>query len=327
MPTDMEYTHLGDTGLEVSRLCLGCANFGSGRRIDEEWEWTVDDEQQGIDVIDRAIDHGINFLDTANIYSTGDSERIVGEAIDGRRDELVVATKVRSRMADRPNGEGLSRKHVLEQVEASLDRLGTEYVDLYYSHSWDEHTPIEETMSVFDGLVRDGRVRYAGASNLAGWQLMKALATSERRNFERYACIQSEYSLVARDEERQMLPVATDQRLGVTTYSPIAAGFLAGAFDRDEAPEPGSRLAPLWDRWNTEARWEVLDRVRAIASEKGATPVQVSVAWVLAQDVVDSVIIGPETVAELDEYVDALDVSLSVAEQARLEAPLDEPDT
>jgi len=318
----MEYTSLGATGLEVSRLCLGCANYGSGDVPDDDWEWTVDAEQ-GHAVIDRALEAGINFLDTANYYSGGNSEEIVGEAIDGRRDEVVLATKVGATMAERPNGDGLSRKHILEQAAKSLDRLGTDYVDLYYAHSWDDDTPIEETLSAFDQLVRDGQVRYAGASNLAGWQLMKALATSDRRNFERLACVQSEYSLVAREEETQSLPAAADQGVGVTTYSPLAAGFLAGRYERGETPDPGSRLAPLWDRWNVEARWETLGRVREVADETGHTPVQVSVAWVLDREAVDSVIVGPEDVDQLEEYLGALAVSLSAAQTDYLEAPMD----
>jgi len=324
MTANMEYTTLGDTGLDVSRLCLGCANFGSGEVVGGEWKWTVDDEARGREVIDRAIDAGINFIDTANLYSTGDSERIVGEAIDGRRDELVVATKVAGRMREGPNGEGLSRKHVLEQITHSLDRLGTDYVDLYYAHSWDDTTPIAETLSAFDHLVDEGRVHYVGASNLAGWQLVKALWTSEREGDESYACVQSEYSLVAREEEAETLPVAADQNLGVTAYSPLGAGFLAGVYDRDEEPDPDSRLAHEGAEWDVEARWEVFDRVREVAAEKGVTPVQVSVAWVLERDVVDSVLIGPENLDQLEEYLGALSVDLNESETARLEEPLDD---
>jgi aryl-alcohol dehydrogenase-like predicted oxidoreductase len=324
--TDMEYTYLGDTGLEVSRLCLGCMNFGSGTRPGYEWDWTTDDEAASLAVIERAIDLGINFFDTANMYSTGESEEILGKALEGRRDEFVVATKVYSRMAQRPNGMGLSRKHVLEQVDASLDRLGTDYIDLYQIHRWDENTPIEETLRTLDRLVDDGTVRYVGASSMAGWRFMKALKTSDVENYERFVSMQPEYSLVNRHEEENVLPVCADQDIGVIPWSPLARGFLAGKYERDEPIDADARRFTAERRPEDrfpESAWAVLDRVRSVAEERDATPAQVSLAWLLHTDVVDAPIVGPRRLEHLEENVGALDVSLTDEEIATLEEPVD----
>jgi aryl-alcohol dehydrogenase-like predicted oxidoreductase len=324
--TTMEYTHLGETGLEVSRLCLGCANFGSGTSHGDHdrWAWTNDDVEQSLAVLDRAIEAGINYIDTANYYSQGESEEVVGRAIEGRRDDLVVATKVGSPMGAGPNASGLSRKHVLEQAERSLERLGTDYIDLYQIHMWDEDTPIEETLSALDHLVNEGAVRYVGASNAASWQLMKALYESDRHGYQRFVSMQPEYNLVSRDAEAETLPACRDQGLGVVTYSPVAAGFFAGVYDRDDPPEPGSRLEAHWERLDEPAKWETYDRVVELADEKDATPVQVATAWVLGAPGVTAPIVGPEDVAQLEEYLGALDVELSAEDRAYLEAPVDE---
>ena len=315
---EMEYTYLGDTGLEVSRLCLGTMNFG---------DWGIDDHDHCVEVIDRAVEMGINVVDTANLYSTGESEEIVGEALAERdRDELVVATKVYHRMRDGPNGMGLSRKHVLEQAEQSLDRLGTDYIDLYQIHRWDDETPIEETLSALDDLVDEGNVRYVGASTMAGWKLTKALERSGAENYERFVAVQPEYSLTRRHEELNALPVAEDQGLGVVPWSPLAGGFLTGKYERGEPAPEGSRLAQRdtdpAEEYGDEA-WAVLDEVRAVAEEKEATPLQVSLAWLLHKDVVTAPIIGPKTVPQLEENVAALGIDLTDEEMARLEAPID----
>lgn len=323
--TEMEYIRLGDTGLEVSQLCLGCANFGTGtaRGDRDRWEWTNDDREQSLAVIDRAIDAGINYLDTANFYSQGESEKIVGEAIAGRRDDLVVATKVGSPMGEGPNEDGLSRKHIVEQCEASLDRLGTDYIDLYQIHIWDRDTPIEETLSALDYLVNEGMVRYIGASNTAAWRLVKALYESDRRGYERFVSMQPEYNLVSRDAETNLFPACEDLGLGVVTYSPLAAGLFASVYDRDSPPEPGSRLAPHWERLDKPVNWETYDRVAELADEKDVTIVQVATAWVLDADFVTAPIVGPENVAQIEEYLGALDVTLSDDERTYLEEPLD----
>ncbi|MGQ5517082.1 aldo/keto reductase [Halococcus saccharolyticus] len=312
----MEYTRLGDTGLEVSRLCLGCMNFGS------DAPWMIDDREQSEAVIERAIEHGINFFDTANVYSRGESEEILGDALDGRRDEHVIATKVHGRMANRPNGQGLSRRHVLEQADASLDRLGTDYIDLYQIHRWDDETPITETLSALDTLVDHGKVRYVGASTMSGWQFTKALYEADVNNFERFVSMQAEYNLVDRHEEANVLPVCRDQNVGVVPWSPLAGGFLTGKYERGEDPTEGRAADDEHTRNRfTEDNWAVLDEVRALADEKETTPVGISLAWLLAKDVVDAPIVGPRTVEHLDEQVAALSVSLSDDEIERLEAP------
>ncbi|NHX35771.1 MULTISPECIES: aldo/keto reductase [Halolamina] len=316
--TDMQYTRLGSTGLEVSRLCLGCMNFGSGS------EWMMNDRDGSLDLLHEAMDAGINFLDTANVYSTGESEEIVGEAIDSRnREELVVATKVRGEMHDGPNGSGLSRKHVLDQVAASLDRLGTDYIDLYQIHHWDDDTPIEETLAALDHLVETGRVRYIGASTMSAYQFTKALYTSDIEDYSRFTCMQPEYSAVARHEEANLLPVCEGEDVGVIPWSPLSGGFLTGKYERDaDAPE-GSRgevSDHVRDKF-IEANWAVLEEIRAVADDHGATPAQVSLAWLLAQDVVTAPIIGPKSSEQLRENLGALDVDLTDEEVERIAAP------
>ncbi|WP_101294879.1 aldo/keto reductase [Halegenticoccus soli] len=316
--TDMEYTRLGDTGLEVSRFCLGCMNFGSDQ------EWMMNDREASIDLIHRALDLGINFLDTANVYSRGESEEIVGEAIEGRnRDELVIATKVYGEMGDYPNGQGLSRKHILDQVEGSLERLGTEYIDLYQIHRWDENTPIEETLDALSYLVDTGKMRYVGASTMTAYQFTKALYTSDVEGYERFACMQPEYNAVDRHEEANLLPVCEGEGIGVIPWSPLAGGFLTGKYDRDGDVEEGLRAdSDEYTRGRfREENWQVLDEIRSIADEKDASPAQVSLAWLLHKPVVDSPIIGPRSVEHLEENVAALDVSLSPEELERIEAP------
>jgi aryl-alcohol dehydrogenase-like predicted oxidoreductase len=314
---DMEYTSLGTTGLEVSEFCLGCMNFGS----DEPW--MIGDPEQSKEIIDRAIDLGINFLDTANVYSQGESEEIVGEAIEGRRDELVVATKVYGPMREGPNGQGLSRKHILKQADKSLDRLGTDYIDLYQIHRWDDTTPIEETLSALDHLVNEGKVRYIGASTMPNWKFQRALYTADVENYERFVCMQPEYNAVDRHEEANLLPVCEAEGVGVIPWSPLAGGFLTGKYERDSDPEEGLRADADEYTQNrfTDENWDVLNEIRDIASEKEASPAQVSLAWLLHKEVVNAPIIGPRTIEHLEENVRAVDISLSDAEIERIEAP------
>ena len=313
---EMEYTTLGSTGLEVSRLCLGCMNFGSGA------EWMLNDREESKEVIERAIDHGITFFDTANVYSRGESEEILGEALDGRREEFVIATKVYGRMREEPNGQGLSRRHVLEQAEASLDRLGTEYIALYQIHRWDDETPIAETLHALDTLVSEGRVRYIGASSMAAWKFAKALYTADIDNRERFVSMQCEYNLVDRHEEQNVLPLCRDQDVGVIPWSPLAGGFLADKYDPDEKPEDGRAATDEHTRNRfTEENWAVLDVVRELAEEKSVSPVELSIAWLLHKPGVDAPIVGPRTIDQLDGTVGALGVSLTDEEIERLEAP------
>ncbi|MGH3148438.1 MAG: aldo/keto reductase, partial [Rubrobacter sp.] len=236
----MEYRRLGDTRLMVSELCLGCMTFG--READEE-------DSRGL--VGRFLEAGGNFIDTADVYSEGVSEKITGRAIEGVRDEVVLATKVRFPMGSGPNDVGLSRKHVVQGCEDSLRRLGTDYIDLYQVHCWDEATPLEETLSALTDLVRGGKVRYIGVSNFTGWQIMRSLEISERYGFERFVCLQPQYSLVERNIEREVLPVCVEEGLGVIPWSPLGGGFLSGKYRRDEEPPEGSRIAGA-EEWQDE---------------------------------------------------------------------------
>ncbi|MFC4357125.1 aldo/keto reductase [Halobium salinum] len=316
--TDMEYTKLGSTGLDVSRFCLGCMNFGSGA------EWMMNDREASVDLIREAIDAGVNFLDTANVYSRGESEEIVGDAIaEYDRDELVIASKVFGRMGDGPNRQGLSRKHILDQVEASLDRLGVDYLDLYQIHRWDEETDIEETLSALSHLVETGKVRYIGASTMTSYQFTKALYTSDVADYERFACMQPEYNAVDRHEEANLLPVCAGEGVGVIPWSPLAGGFLTGKYDRDEDPEEGLRASGDQYTRNrfTEENWAVLDEIRSIAEAEDASPAQVSLAWLLSKEVVDAPIVGPRSTEHLRENLSALELSLDDDQVERIEAP------
>lgn len=314
----MDYTYLGNTGLGVSQLCLGCMNFGS------EQPWMVHDHDDAHTVIDRAVELGINFFDTANAYSSGESEEILGTAIaEHDRRKLVIATKVYFSMHEGPNGQGLSRKHILNQAHASLDRLGTDYIDLYQIHRWDEHTPIKETLSTLDHLVEEGLVRYVGASTMPAWKLMKALHEADANNYERFISMQCEYNLVDRHEEANILPLCDDQNLGVIPWSPLAGGFLADKYERETDPDEGRATTDeFMQKRFTEENWEVLDIVRDLAEEKDTTAAQVSLAWLLHKEVVGAPIVGPRTLDHLEDTVGALDVKLTDDEIERLEAPI-----
>ncbi|UOQ69444.1 aldo/keto reductase [Hymenobacter volaticus] len=316
----MKYNLLGLTGLKVSQLCLGTMAFG-GRGI-YRGVGTLD--QAAADAqVRRAVEAGINFLDTANVYSDGLSEEITGQAIRNlglQRDALVLATKVCGRMGPGPNELGLSRKHILQQVEGSLRRLNTDYIDLYQLHGYDPLTPLEETLRVLDDLVRSGKVRYLGASNLAAWQLMKALASSERQNLEKFVSLQAYYSLAGRELERELIPLVQDQQLGLLVWSPLAAGLLSGKYTRGQEAPVGGRLdAGSFIPVDRERAFAILDRLRPMAAAKEASEAQLALAWLLHQPTVSSLLIGATRINQLEDNLRASAIPLTPEELQQLD--------
>ena len=310
----MEYRRLGETGLMVSELCLGCMTFG--RETDEE-------DSKGL--VGRFLDAGGNFIDTADVYSKGVSEEISGRAIRGVRDDVVLATKVRFPMGDGPNDVGLSRKHVTQGCEDSLRRLGTDFIDLYQVHCWDAATPLEETLSALTDLVRAGKVRYVGVSNFTAWQIMKSVCVSEANGFERFVCLQPQYSLVERNVEYEILPVCEEGGLGVIPWSPLGGGFLSGKYRRGEEPPEGSRISEAvesmeeyWDRRATERNWRVLDVVGEIAEATGRSYSQIALNWLLRQPMVTAPILGVRTMEQLEDNLGAAGWELDEDQVRRL---------
>jgi len=304
----MKYRALADTGVYVSELCLGAMTFGGKGQI---WETIGGMDQGQVDaMVGRALDAGINFIDTANVYSTGESETLTGKAIKGRRHEIVLATKVRGRMGTGPNDVGLSRLHIMQSVEASLKRLDTDYIDLYQIHRPDPVTNIEDTLRALDDLVRQGKVRYIGCSNLWAWQVMQALGTSDAMGLERFKCTQSYYSLAGREIERDLIPLIEDQGLGLLPWSPLAGGFLSGKFTRESEGE-GRRASFDFPPVDKEKGYDIVDVLKKVADERGATVAQVALAWVLANDAVTSVIIGARNLKQLDDNIGAVEVELT----------------
>ncbi|WP_407354174.1 aldo/keto reductase [Luteimonas sp. R10] len=315
----MQYVNLGRTGLKVSRLCLGVMSYGSP----ESKDWILT-EEQGRPFIRRALELGINYFDTADMYSRGISEEILGRAMRdfARREDVVVATKVYFPMSDDPNGRGLSRKHVLHAVDASLRRLDTDYIDLYQLHRWDYETSIEETLETLNDVVRAGKVRYIGASSMYAWQFMKALAVSERNGWARFVAMQNHYNLVYREEEREMLPLCRSEGIAVVPWSPLARGFLAGG----RAPGGGETARAKSDRlahgmYYAETDFQVAERAAAVAARRGVAPAQVALAWLLHQPGVTAPIIGATRLSHLEQAVAAVSLSLGDDERAELEAP------
>jgi aryl-alcohol dehydrogenase-like predicted oxidoreductase len=313
----MKYRQLADTGVFVSELCLGAMTFG-GRG--QQWEVIAGLDQDGVDaIVHRALDAGINFIDTANVYSLGESETMLGRALQGRRADVVLATKVRGRMSTKPNDVGLSRLHIMESVEASLRRLGTEYIDLYQVHRFDALTNLEDTLRALDDLVRTGKVRYIGCSNFAAWQLMKALGISREQHLERFRCTQSYYSLAGRELEREIIPCITDQNLGLLVWSPLAGGFLSGKFTRDGGDTAARRASFDFPPVNKERAYDIIDAMVPIAEAHDATVAQVAIAWLLAQPSVTTVIIGARRMNQLDDNLKSVDVTLTADELRSLD--------
>ncbi|HZZ51220.1 MAG TPA: aldo/keto reductase [Pseudonocardia sp.] len=313
----MQYVKLGTTGLDVSPICLGCMSFGDPDRGPHPWSLT---EEQSRPLIKQALEAGINFFDTANVYSAGSSEEITGRALRdfADRDEIVLATKLNGRMRPGPNGAGLSRKAVFAEIDNSLRRLGTDYVDLYQIHRWDPTVPIEETLEALDDVVKSGKVRYIGASSMWAWQFAKALHTSERHGWARFVTMQNHYNLLYREEEREMLPLCADQGVGVIPWSPLARGRLTRDWDtttaRSETDEFGSTLYVESDR-------EIVEAVAGIASARGVTRAQVALAWLLSRQPVVAPIIGVTKPEHLTDAVAAVEFTLSEDEIAQLEKP------
>ncbi|WP_255191163.1 aldo/keto reductase [Natronobeatus ordinarius] len=314
----MEYTTLGNTGLEVSRLCLGCMSFGSS-----DWREWVLDEEESHEVIERAIDLGINFFDTANMYSSGESERVLGSALEGRREEAVVATKCYFQMDEGdPNSGGLSRKAIEQELEASLERLGMETIDLYQIHRWDYDTPIAETLSALDDAVRREKVRYIGASSMWAHQFAESLYTSELLGLERFVSMQNHYNLVYREEEREMLPLCEKEGIGVIPWSPLARGYLTRPHAEIDATTRGSTEERMYEHPYREGGGrEINERVEQLAADHGVTMAQLALAWLLHQDAVDAPIVGTTSVEHLEQAVEALELSLSSSDLEYLEEP------
>ena len=316
----MQYVRLGRTGLVVSRLALGCMTYGSSK-----WRPWVLDADAAMPFFRRAFEHGINFLDTADMYSLGASEEVTGRAVreHGKRDELVIATKVFFAFGDRPNMGGLSRKHIVQGCEASLSRLDIDAIDLYQIHRFDPNTPIDETLAALDHLVRQGKVRYLGASSTSAWRLMHALSVSERNGWARFVSMQNHYNLVYREEEREMIPLCLDQGLGVIPWSPLARGMLTGSRVQGQGPATpragGDDYAvKLYD---APSDWDVVDAVRRVAAGRGVAMAEVALAWLLGKPGVTAPIVGASKLEHLDAAVRALDLALSADEVAQLEAP------
>jgi len=310
----LQYVNLGRSGVKVSRLCLGCMSFGNAAR----WMIELDESRK---VTKKAIDLGINFFDTANVYSNGRSEEITGECLRGYRDDMIVATKVREGMGDGPNDSGLSRRHIIAQVKASLARLRMDYVDLYQIHNWDYGTPIEETLRALNDVVRAGMVHYIGASNTYAWLFLKALNTSDRLGLERFVSMQDHYNLAYREEEREMIPLCREEGIALVSYSPLARGFLTGKYKRGIIPN-----APRYqDDFRLGARYfkpedfDVAETIEAMAKEKGVKPAQIALAWLLHKPYVTAPIIGVTKTEQLEEAVNALDIKLNTKEMERLE--------
>ena len=316
----MEYTRLGKTGLKVSRICLGTMTYGTSK-----WRDWVLDEEDARPFIQRALEAGINIFDTADMYSNGMSEQVVGRALKdfAKREEVVIATKLYNPMGDKPNRSGLSRKYMLHAIDDSLRRLGTDYVDLYQIHRWDKETSIEETLEALHDLIKVGKVRYIGASSMWAWQFAKALYVADLHGWTRFVSMQNHYNLVYREEEREMLPLCCAEGIGVIPWSPLARGFLAGNRTRDKSGETTRSKSDGFAHslYYRDTDFEVADRAVKLAEQRGARPAQVALAWMLHQPGITAPIIGASKSHHLEDAIAALDIKLSDEERRYLEEP------
>jgi aryl-alcohol dehydrogenase-like predicted oxidoreductase len=314
----MEYRTLGQSGLRVSVLTMGTMTFGGRGGFAQVGSTDVDQARRQVDM---CLDAGINLIDTADVYSSGLSEEIVGQVLRGR-DDVLVATKVRMAMGPGPNDAGLSRQHIVSGCEASLRRLGTDHIDLYQVHEWDGVTPLEETLDALDLLVRSGKVRYVGASNYAGWQLMKALGLADQHGLPRFVSQQIYYSLQSRDAEYELIPAAVDQGLGVLVWSPLAGGLLTGRYRRDQRPDSGSRQLTDWNEppvYDQDKLHDTVDVLVSVGDEHGVSAARVALAYLLAKPAVTSLVVGARTSEQLADNLAAADLELSPADIERLD--------
>jgi aryl-alcohol dehydrogenase-like predicted oxidoreductase len=319
----MDYVRFGQTGIKVSRLCLGLMTYGT-----PTWRPWVLDETTSRPFIKRALDVGINFFDTADMYSLGVSEEVTGRAIKDftKRDQIILATKVYYPVGDGPNDRGLSRKHIFDAIDASLRRLGTDYVDLYQIHRFDYDTRIEETLEALHDVVKAGKARYIGASSMFAWQFATMLHTSEANGWTKFVSMQNHYNLVYREEEREMMPLCRERGIAVIPWSPLARGFLAGNRSKAEAARGGETSRAKTDQhahdlYYADSDFTVADRVGELARRRGAKPTQIALAWVLSKPVITAPIVGASKLSHLDDHVAALDIRLDADETAFLEAP------
>ncbi|OME94727.1 MULTISPECIES: aldo/keto reductase [Paenibacillus] len=316
----MEYVKLGNTGLDVSRICLGCMGFGVAERWVHQW---VLNEENSRPIIKKALELGINFFDTANVYSDGTSEEIVGRALKdyANRDEIVLGTKIHFRMHEGPNGMGLSRKAIMSEIDKSLKRLGTDYVDLYQIHRWDYDTPIEETMEALHDVVKAGKVRYIGASAMYAWQFLKAQHVAEMNGWTRFVSMQNHYNLIYREEEREMLPLCKSEKIGVIPYSPLASGRLTRDWSESTHRSETDMVQKSKYDATADADRVIVKRVAQIAAERAIPRVQVALAWLLQKQPITAPIVGATKISHLEDAAAALSVNLTLEEIASLEEP------
>ena len=315
----MEYVKLGNTGMDVSRICLGCMGFGNP----DKWElapWILS-EEQSLPIIKKAVDLGINFFDTANIYSRGAGEEVLGKALKkyANRDEIVIATKVFNRMHEGPNGQGLSRKAIMSEIDKSLKRLDTDYVDLYIIHRWDYNTPIEETMEALHDVVKAGKARYIGASAMFAWQFQKALHVAEKHGWTRFVSMQNHYNLMYREEEREMIPLCKEEKIALTPYSPLASGRLVRDWSVTTNRTEKDTVAVTKYGATMEVDRPIYDRVVELSEKKGLTRTQIALGWLMQK--ITAPIVGATKISHVEAAVDALSVTLTDEEMAYLEEP------
>ena len=317
----MHYNNLGKTGMKVSRLCLGMMSYGSN-----QWRDWVLDEEQAKPFIKRALDAGINFFDTADVYSLGESERVTGNLLKHfgvKREHVIVATKVNNQMSKEVNDRGLSRKHIMDSIDKSLQRLQMDYVDLYQIHRWDDETPIEETMEALNDVVRAGKARYIGASSMYAWQFAKAQHTAERRGWSRFISMQNHYNLVYREEEREMIPQCVDQGVGLIPWSPLARGFLAGNRRKEDWGDTMRSKSDTFGHsmYFREEDFAIVERAGEVAKERGVTVPQIALAWLMNKPHISAPIIGATKMDHLEQAITAVDIKLTEDEVKRLEEP------